>query len=79
MPVTMTCDADTLVLALATLGGATMIEMILIAKASKSISQAFSHTNLANVNEPLRAKVDLQYGNYRTKLVHFEAQKYFQS
>jgi hypothetical protein len=31
----MTCDSDTLVLALATLGRATEIEMILIAKASK--------------------------------------------
>jgi hypothetical protein len=35
MPATMTCDSDTLVLPLATLGKATHIEMILIAKASK--------------------------------------------
>ncbi len=34
-PVTMTCDSDTLVLALATLGEATEIEMILIGKVSK--------------------------------------------
>ncbi len=35
MPATMTCDTDTLELALATLGEATEIEMILIAKLSK--------------------------------------------
>jgi hypothetical protein len=31
----MTCDSDTLVLALATLGGVTEIEIMLIAKANK--------------------------------------------
>jgi hypothetical protein len=35
MPVTTTCDSDILVLALATLGEATEIEMILIAKVRK--------------------------------------------
>jgi hypothetical protein len=35
MPETMTRDSDTLILTLATLGGSTEIEMILIAKASK--------------------------------------------
>jgi hypothetical protein len=35
MPATMTRDSDTLLLALATLGKATELEMILIAKVSK--------------------------------------------
>ncbi len=35
MPATMTCDNDTLLLALATLGKATEIEMIPIAKVRK--------------------------------------------
>jgi hypothetical protein len=35
MPATMSLDSSTLALALATLGGATEIEMILIAKVSK--------------------------------------------
>ncbi len=41
MPVTMTHDSDSLVLALATLGEATEIEMILIAKVSKEGNFAF--------------------------------------
>jgi len=62
MPVTehrYLCDRDThYLLALATLGSVTDIEMILIAKVSKEgdidvISQVFSCTNLANVNESL--------------------------
>jgi hypothetical protein len=55
----MTRDSDTLVLALATLGGVTEIEMILIAKASKEgifVSQYHWHfriqTSLASVNKP---------------------------
>jgi hypothetical protein len=54
----------TIVLALATLGDATQVEMILIAKASRvaifrAFSQAFLHTNLANVNEPYRYLVNI--------------------
>ncbi len=58
MLATMTRDSNTLVYALATLGGATEIEMILIAKASKvgditsRYCRHFLHANLANVNEP---------------------------
>jgi hypothetical protein len=46
--------AVTTVLAFATLGGVTRIEMILIAKASKegTVPLTFSPTNFTNVHEP---------------------------
>jgi hypothetical protein len=58
MLATLTRESNTLVHALATLGGATEIEMILIAKASKvgditsPYCRHFLHANLSNVNEP---------------------------
>jgi hypothetical protein len=50
----------TIILALATLGDATQIEMILIAKASKEdlIYLTFSPTNFANVQKPLQPKTN---------------------
>ncbi len=59
MPAMKTRDSYTHVLALATLGGVTEIEMILITKESKECNAAsqycrhFSNTNLAHVNEPI--------------------------
>jgi len=62
MLVTMTCDRDTLVLALATLDGATEMEMILSVSHyprwprlvnSLSLLLTFLPKNIANVHEPL--------------------------
>jgi hypothetical protein len=73
LPATATCD-NHYVFALATLGKVTEIEMILIANVSNEgniasqILQAFSHTNLTNVNDPLKTSpmhTRLSYNDWR--------------
>jgi hypothetical protein len=71
MPASTTHDSDTLVLALATLGGTTNIEMILSVlhcprwprqvRQWHKIPDSFA-TNLTNVNDPMNQLVNLEPG-----------------